>query len=172
MATDPVDRRYPSVEALRDRARRRMPRFAFDYLDGGCFSEGNLRRNVDEVRRVTLEPRYVREYPGASLEVELFGRRWAAPFGIAPAGLQGLMWPRACEVLAAAARRHRVPFVLSTVSTASIETVAELTEGAAWFQLYHPVDDGLRDALLDRARDAGLDVLVLLADTPTFAWRP
>jgi L-lactate dehydrogenase (cytochrome) len=86
--------------------------------------------------------------------------------------LQGLIWPRATEILAKAAFDHNIPFTLSTVGTASIETVAELTEGNAWFQLYHPTEDDLRNKLLDRAADAGLPVLVILADTPTFAYRP
>ncbi len=169
---DFFDSRYPSIEHLRERARQRMPRFAFEYLEGGCFSNLGLRRNTDEIRELRLRPWYLRNYAGADLRTELFGHRYDAPFGIAPIGLQGLMWPGATEILAVAAHRHNIPFILSTVATASIETVAELTEGRAWFQLYHPAEEGLRDKLLDRAAAAGLPVLVLLADTPTFAWRP
>ncbi len=163
---------YPSVEHLRDRAKKRMPRFAFEYLDGGCFSDVNLARNTAEIREVQLRPYYLRGYGGCSLQTELFGRTYDAPFGIAPIGLQGLMWPGSCEILARAAVAHNIPFVLSTVSTASIETVAELTEGSAWFQLYHPAQIELRDQLLDRASAAGIEVLVVLADTPTFSYRP
>ena len=149
-----------------------MPRFAFEYLEGGCNSEVNLRRNTEEIREIQLRPRYLREYSGSDLRTELFGKTYDAPFGISPIGLQGLMWPRATEILAKAAHHQNIPFILSTVATASIETVAELTEGNAWFQLYHPAEDELRDKLLDRAAEAGLAVLVILADTPTFAWRP
>lgn len=163
---------YPSIEHLREQARRRMPRFAFEYLEGGCFSEVNLRRNTEEIREVRLRPWYLRDYAGASLRTELFGQSYAAPFGVAPIGLQGLMWPGATEILARAAHRHEVPFILSTVATASIETVAEITDGRAWFQLYHPAESDLRDKLLERARAAGFPVLVILADTPTFAYRP
>jgi L-lactate dehydrogenase (cytochrome) len=163
---------YPSVEHLREQARRRMPGFAFDYLEGGCFSEVNLRRNTEEIRQVQLRPYYLRDYPGSDLSTELFGKTYAAPFGVAPIGLQGLMWPRATEILSKAASEANVPFILSTVATASIETVAEITQGQAWFQLYHPKEDELRDKLLQRAADAGLPVLVILADTPTFAYRP
>ncbi|MDB6006230.1 MAG: lactate dehydrogenase, partial [Prosthecobacter sp.] len=101
-----------------------------------------------------------------------FGTTYDAPFGVSTIGLQGLIWPKATEILAKAAHQHNIPFTLSTVATASIETVAELTQGRAWFQLYHPTEDALRDKLLDRARDAGFPVLVILADTPTFAYRP
>ena len=164
--------RYPSIEHLRAGARRRMPGFAFDYLEGGCFSEVNLRRNTEEIHEVRLKPWYLDEFAGCSLETDLFGTVYDAPFGIAPIGLQGLMWPRATEILAEAAHRNNIPFILSTVGTASIETVADITEGKAWFQLYHPAEDELRDKLLDRAEKAGIKVLVILADTPTFAWRP
>ena len=86
-----------------------MPRFAFEYLDGGCFSEVNLERNTSEIRDVQLKPWYLRDYEGASLETELFGEKYDAPFGIAPVGLQGLMWPKCCEILAEAARDHQAP---------------------------------------------------------------
>jgi L-lactate dehydrogenase (cytochrome) len=163
---------YPSVDHLREKARKRMPGFAFDYLEGGCNSDNNLRRNTREIRDVLLRPYYIGHYPGSNLKTELFGITYDAPFGVAPIGLQGLMWPKSCEILAAAAHAHNIPFILSTVGTASIETVAELTEGRAWFQLYHPAEDDLRDKLLERAADAGMPVLVILADTPTFAYRP
>ncbi|HQZ27188.1 MAG TPA: alpha-hydroxy acid oxidase [Verrucomicrobiales bacterium] len=169
---DEIDSRYPSIEHLRERARQRMPRFAFEYLEGGCNSEVNLRRNTEEIRQVQLKPWYLRDYAGSDLRTELFGKTYDAPFGISPIGLQGLMWPRATEILAEAAHSHNVPFILSTVGTASIETVAEITAGNAWFQLYHPAEEALRDKLLDRVAAAGLPVLVILADTPTFAYRP
>ncbi len=163
---------YPSIEHLRERARERVPRFAFEYLEGGCFSNINLQRNTDEIRQVQLRPWYLRDYPGSNLQTQLFGTTYDAPFGVSPIGLQGLIWPRATEILAKAAHQHNLPFTLSTVATANIETVAELTEGKAWFQLYHPTEDALRDKLLDRVAAAGLPVLVILADTPTFAYRP
>jgi L-lactate dehydrogenase (cytochrome) len=163
---------YPSIEHLRERARQRMPRFAFEYLEGGCFSEVNLRRNTEEIREVRLRPRYLSDFPGASLRTEIFDQVYEAPFGVAPIGLQGLMWPRSTEILAKAASDNGIPFILSTVGTASIETVAEITGGKAWFQLYHPAELDLRDKLIDRVKGAGFPVLVILADTPTFAYRP
>jgi L-lactate dehydrogenase (cytochrome) len=170
--SDAFHPQYPSIEHLRERARQRMPRFVFEYLEGGCFSEVNLRRNTEEIRAVQLKPWYLNDFAGATMQTELFGRTYDAPFGVAPIGLQGLIWPRATEILAKAAHLHNIPFILSTVGTASIETVAELTDGNAWFQLYHPAETDLRDKLLDRAAAAGFPVLVILADTPTFAYRP
>jgi len=166
------DPRFPSIERLRERTARRLPGFVLDYLEGGCNSEINLRRNTDEIREVRLMPRYLGEFAGADLRTELFGQTYEAPFGVAPIGLQGLIWPRSTEILAAAATAHGVPFILSTVATASIETVAEITGGKAWFQLYHPVEEELRNRILDRVEAAGLPVLVILADTPVFGYRP
>lgn len=95
-----------------------------------------------------------------------------APFGIAPVGLQGLMWPNSPEILAKAAFEHNIPFILSTVTTTSIERASEITEGKAWFQLYHPAEEKLRDDIINRASAAECPVLVILCDVPTFGFRP
>lgn len=163
---------YPTVDDLREKARKRIPGFAFDYLDGGCNEELNLRRNTRELRDITLMPRYLRPYSGADMKTELFGHVYDAPFGIAPIGLQGLMWPNATGILARAAYEHNIPFILSTVATTNIERVSELTGGRAWFQLYNPTDPGMRSAIINRAKYAGCPVLVLLCDTPVFGFRP
>jgi L-lactate dehydrogenase (cytochrome) len=167
-----IDPRFPDIEFLRAKARKRIPGFAFDYLEGGCNSEVNLRRNTEEIREMRLKPYYLNEIGDISMDTELFGKTYSAPFGIAPIGLQGMMWPRASEILAKAAYEHNVPYILSTVGTASIETIAEITHGNAWFQLYHPVENSLRDDLLARCEAAGYEVLVLLADVPGFGYRP
>ena len=164
--------KYPSMEDLRERAKQRIPGFAFDYLDGGCNEEVNLRKNTSEIREVELKPDYLTDYKGLSMETELFGHTYNAPFGIAPVGLQGLMWPNASEILAKASFDYNIPFILSTVTTMNIERASELTEGRAWFQLYHPSDNEVRDNILARAEAAACPVLVLLCDVPTFGFRP
>ncbi|RED49012.1 alpha-hydroxy acid oxidase [Seonamhaeicola aphaedonensis] len=169
--TEKFNSKYPDIPYLRERAKKRIPKFAFEYLDGGCNSEINLHRNTKEIRDVQLKPYYLRDYKGASLETTLFDKTYSAPFGIAPIGLQGLMWPKASEILAKAAFEHNIPFILSTVGTASIETIADITEGNAWFQLYYPVEARLRNDIIQRAADANYPVLVLLSDTPTFGYR-
>jgi L-lactate dehydrogenase (cytochrome) len=166
------DSRYPSVDDLRIRAKSRIPRFAFEYLDGGCNEDVNIKRNTSDIRDIELIPQYLTEHRGSEMKTDLFGHVYDAPFGIAPVGLQGLMWPKSPEILAKAAFEHNIPFVLSTVSTSSIETVAEITEGRAWFQLYHPAEDRVRDDLINRAKTAGCPVLVILCDVPTFGYRP
>ena len=163
---------YPSIDDLRNKAKKRIPRFAFEYLDGGCNQEINLKKNTDDIRALELKPWYLKDYKGANTKTELFGHTYDAPFGMAPIGLQGLMWPKATEILSKAAFDHNIPFILSTVATASIETVGKITEGKAWFQLYHPTEDDLRDKLITRAAEAEYPVLVILSDTPTFGYRP
>ena len=103
------DSEYPSVEHLRAKAKSRMPGFAYDYLSAGCFTEVNLARNNSDIRQVQLKPWYLRDFDGAAQATELFGETYDAPFGIAPVGLQGLMWPKACELLALAAVDHNRP---------------------------------------------------------------
>jgi L-lactate dehydrogenase (cytochrome) len=167
-----INSKYPSIDDLRTRTRQRIPKFAFEYVDGGCNTEDNLRKNTREIREVELKPYYLRDYGGVSMQTELFGKTYDAPFGISPIGLQGLIWPKATEILAKAAFENNIPYILSTVGTASIETVSELTEGNAWFQLYHPKEEELRDKLLERCADAGLQTLVILSDVPSFGIRP
>ncbi len=163
---------YPSVADLRKRAEKRTPAFAFEYLDGGCNEDVSLHRNTAEIRAVQLEPRYLRNYGASNTKTTLFGQTYDAPFGIAPVGLQGLMWPNAPEILAKAAHQHNIPFILSTVTTMDIERASELTEGKAWFQLYNPVEDHIRKDIINRAAAAECPVLVLLSDVPTFGYRP
>lgn len=163
---------YPTADDLRKKARRRIPRFAFEYLDGGCNEEINLYKNTSDIREVELLPQYLAKYAGSNMKTELFGHVYDAPFGIAPIGLQGLIWPNSPEILAKAAFEHNIPFMLSTVSTSSIERISEITEGNAWFQLYHPTEDSLRDQIIKRAEAAHCPVLVILSDVPTFGYRP
>jgi L-lactate dehydrogenase (cytochrome) len=163
---------YPSIDDLRNKAKSKVPRFAFEYLDGGCNEDVNLHKNTAVLHGVELKPLYLSKHTGSSMKTNLFGHEYDAPFGIAPVGLQGLMWPGAPEILAAAATEHNIPFILSTVTTASIETIGKITEGKAWYQLYHPADANLRDDILDRAAASGYKVLVLLCDVPSFGYRP
>jgi len=166
------DTRYPSIEDLRQKAVKRIPKFAMEYLEGGCNEDVNLQKNTAQLRDIELIPYYLNSYSGSYLHTELFGYTYDAPFGIAPVGLQGLMWPNAPEILAKAAFRHNIPFILSTVTTSNIERISEVTEGRAWFQLYNPAENSLRDDIIKRLQVAQYPVLVLLCDVPTFGYRP
>ena len=167
-----INSKYPSVVDLRKKAQKRIPKFAFEYLDGGCNEDVNLHKNTAEIRDIELLPYYLSKHTGSSMKTELFGHVYDAPFGIAPVGLQGLMWPNAPEILAKSAFEHNIPFILSTVTTSSIERISEITEGKAWFQLYHPTEDAVRDDIIKRAEAAECPVLVILCDVPTFGFRP
>ena len=167
-----INNAYPSVTDLRNKAKRKIPKFAFEYLDGGCNEDVNLIKNTKDIRAIELLPSYLSKHQGSTMQTELFGHTYDAPFGIAPVGLQGLMWPNAPEILAKAAFEHNIPFILSTVTTSSIERIAEITEGKAWFQLYHPAENRLRDDIINRAAAAACPVLVILCDVPTFGFRP
>ena len=167
-----INHKFPSVADLRKRSRSKIPKFAFEYLDGGCNDDVNLKKNTQRIRDIELKPKYLVDYNKPSLKAELFGHIYDAPFGISPIGLQGLMWPKSPEILAKAAFDHNIPFVLSTVTTASIERIAEITEGNAWFQLYHPAKESVTKDILKRAEVAECPVLVILADVPSFGYRP
>src|SRR5690606_33244782 len=162
---------YPSVADLKKRAKWRIPKFAFDYLEGGCNEELNLARNENDFDDILLKPQYLHVSGDIDMSVELFGKTYSAPFGISPIGLQGLMWPNAPEILAKAAAKNNVPYILSTVSTSSIERIAEVSQGKAWFQLYHPTEDRLRDDILNRLKAVECPVLVVLVDVPSFGLR-
>ncbi|RZJ81438.1 MAG: alpha-hydroxy-acid oxidizing protein [Flavobacterium sp.] len=163
---------YPGIDDLRNKAKTKIPRFAFEYLDGGCNEDVNLHRNTSELRDVQLKPFYLEGYNGIDMRTTLFGKTYSAPFGVAPVGLQGLIWPNSPNILAKAAYEHEVPFILSTVTTSDIETIANLTNGNFWYQLYHPAEESLRDDILKRLEAVNCDVLVILADVPSFGYRP
>ncbi len=167
-----INHKYPSVSDLRKRAMLKIPKFAFEYLDGGCNDDVNIKKNTNRIRDIELKPNYLVDYKPPKLKTKLFGHEYDSPFGIAPIGLQCLMWPNSPQILAKAAFKYNIPFILSTVSTASIETIAQITEGNAWFQLYHPADEKVTKNILKRVEEAGLPVLVILADVPSFGYRP
>lgn len=163
---------YPSLPDLKRKAKQRIPKFAFEYLEGGCNEDVSLFRNISDLQDIILTPQYLKQHHGCDMSVNLFGHTYDAPVGIAPIGLQGLIWPKSPEILAKAALKHNIPFILSTVSTTSIERIAELSEGRSWFQLYHPSDNKLRDKIIKRIETAQCPVLVLLVDVPSFGYRP
>lgn len=163
--------RYPSVEDLAQRARRRLPGFALGYLEGGAGRETALDRNTAAFDNTQLIPRYLRDIHTVNTSKTLFGQTWAQPFGISPVGLCGLIWPGTERYLASAATRAGIPYGLSVVATADIESIGKLTNGNGWFQLYTPVDETIKRDLLNRAEQAGFQVLVLTLDVPTPARR-
>lgn len=155
--------RAASIDDLAALARRRIPRFAFDFLDGGAGDENGLRRNIERLRAMLLKPRYAVGI-APELSASLFGRDWSLPVGVAPVGMGNLVWPGADLALARVAHAAGVPFVLSTAGTTTIEEVAAAAPGTAWFQLYVSRRDAINRDLLRRAAQAGVRTLVVTID--------
>ena len=164
--------KYPSTKDLRSLASKKIPTFAFEYLDGGCNEDVNITRNTSDIREIELIPNYIRKSFTPDLKTKLFDKVYDVPFGVAPIGLQGLIWPNSPNIIAEASKKYNFPFILSTVSTSDIETIAKITDGEAWFQLYYPSNKTIRNDILERAKNSGCEVLVLLCDVPTFGYRP
>ena len=164
--------KYPSTEDLRSLASKKIPAFAFEYLDGGCNEDVNIKRNTSDIRKIELTPNYIRKSFTPNLKTKLFDKIYDVPFGVAPIGLQGLIWPNSPNIIARASNKYNFPFILSTVSTSDIETIGKITDGNAWFQLYYPSNKSIRHDILERAKNSGCQVLVLLCDVPTFGYRP
>ncbi len=150
----------------RDMARRRLPRFLFEYIDGGSYAETTLRRNVDDLAGVALRQRVLTDVATLDLTADLFGTRQSLPVALAPIGLAGLNARRGEVQAARAAAAAGIPFCLSTVSACPIGEVARATPDPFWFQLYMIRDRGFMTDLLAQARDAGCSALVFTVDMP------
>ncbi len=156
-----------SASDYRVAAKRKLPRFLFDYIDGGAYAEHTLRANSSDLSGISLRQRVLKNVDNLSLETRLFGESLAMPIILSPVGLSG-MYARRGEVQAAkAAANKRVPFCLSTVSVCSIEEVASQSKQAIWFQLYVLKDRGFMKNALERAKAAGITTLVFTVDMPT-----
>jgi L-lactate dehydrogenase (cytochrome) len=156
-------RKAASVSDYRALAKARLPHFLFEYLDGGSYDEQTLRRNVEDLRRVALRQRVLRDVSDIDLSTELFGRRWSLPVGLGPVGLAGL-YARRGEVQAArAAAAANVPFALSTVGGCSLREVAA-SGHVPWYQLYFVRDRGFVADMIASAREAGCGALILTVD--------
>jgi len=154
-----------SVSDYRAFAKARLPRFLFEYIDGGSYDEVTLGRNLEDLKAIALRQRVLRDVSSIDLSTELFGKGWSMPLGLGPVGLSGL-YARRGEVQAAkAAAAAGVPFALSTVSACSLEEVAACGH-VPWFQLYFVKDKGFAADMIDRANAAGCAALVLTVDLP------
>ena len=169
-----LHRRFPTVAYLRRHARRRVPNFAFEYMDGGAGADGGIARNSHALDAVELVPRYGITTTLPPVDVELFGKRYSAPIGVAPMGGPSLVWPGADQYLAAAAQRARVPYTLGLVGGMTVERAAEIAPDVLWFQLYRCSrnDHAIGFDLLRRAETVGVHALVLTLDVPVRTTRP
>lgn len=156
-----------SASDYREAARRKLPRFLFDYIDGGAYAEHTLRANSADLTGISLRQRILKNVESLSLETTLFDQPLAMPIVLAPVGLTG-MFARRGEVQAVKAAQNKgIPLCLSTVSVCSIEEVTSQTEQTIWFQLYVLKDRGFMRNALERAKAAGVKNLVFTVDMPT-----
>ena len=162
---------YPAISDLRDRARARIPRFVWEYLDSATGNEATKLRNRTALDRVGMMPSVLHGEFQPDLTTEFLGVKRPLPFGIAPVGMSGLMWPDAEGHLARAAARAELPYTLSTVASQSPEDLQPHLGPDAWFQMYPPRDEGIRLDMLERARAAGFKTLVLTVDVPVASRR-
>ncbi len=155
-----------SIPDFREAARRKLPRFLFEYIDGGSYAEATLRRNVSDLADLALRQRVLRDVSALDLSTELFGQKLALPLALAPIGLAGLNARRGETQAVRAANAAGVPFTLSTVGACTIGEVAKAAEQPFWFQLYMIRDRTFMKDLLAQAAEAGCSTLVFTVDMP------
>jgi (S)-mandelate dehydrogenase len=160
-----------NLDDIREMARRKLPRIAFDFIDGGADDEHCLRRNREAFQQYRLVPRYLVDVSRRDQSTVLLGRRFASPFGISPTGLAGLFRPDADRMLARAAAKADIPFMLSSASNSALEEVMPEAPEHVWFQMYCTSDQRIDVDLVRRARAAGVRVLVVSVDVPVNANR-
>ncbi|QPI75034.1 FMN-dependent L-lactate dehydrogenase LldD [Sphingobium sp. Cam5-1] len=159
-------KRAASALDYRELARRRLPPFLFEYIDGGSYAEVTLRRNIADLEDVALRQRVLTDVSALDLTTELFGRRLKLPVALAPVGLAGMNARRGEVQAARAAEAAGIPFCLSTVSACPIDEVAKGTNTPFWFQLYMIRDRGFMRELMAQAKAAGCSTLVFTVDMP------
>ena len=160
-----------NLEDLRTLARRKLPKIAFDFIDGGVDDERCLMRNRDAFAQQCLVPRYLRDVSKVDQSVHLFGHRYNSPIGISPTGLAGLWRPGADLMQAKAAKAANVPFMLSSSANASIEEAVDIAPDNVWFQMYCTRDERINGDMVQRAINTKVRVLVVTVDVPINANR-
>lgn len=163
--------RYPSIHDLERLSRRRIPHFAWEFVDSGTGNDHAARRNREAFAKIRLTPQFMKGQFEPDVRTRLFGVDYNAPFGVSPVGMSGLLWPRTEQILARSAAKYRIPYALSTASNATPEEIGKLADGMGWFQLYPPRNSNVCNDLMARARDSGFTTLLITVDTPTASRR-
>lgn len=163
--------KFPAISDLKKAARRRIPHFVWEYLDSGTGLEATLQRNRAKLDEVLFQQSILHGEFVPNIQTTFLGRNYAVPFGIAPVGMSGLIWPDAEKMLARTATAEGIPYTLSTVATQTPEDVATHHGGQGWFQIYPPRDAKIRADMLKRAKDAGFHTLVMTVDVPVASRR-
>src|SRR5438105_6891075 len=160
-----------NIADLHRMAKARLPKGAFDFIEGGCDNENGLDRNTEAFRKHHLLPRYLVDVSKRDQSQTIFGRKFDSPFGISPTGSAGLFRRGADMMLAEAAREANIPYIMSGASNHTIEDAAKVAPNNAWYQLYAARDGKISDDLIKRTADAGLEALVLTVDVPVHSNR-
>jgi (S)-mandelate dehydrogenase len=160
-----------NIEDLHQMAKRRLPKVAFDFIEGGLEDERGLDRNTAAFHQHKLLPRYLVDVSKRDQSQEIFGHKFNSPFGISPTGSAGLFRRGADMMLAEAAREANIPYIMSGASNQTIEDAAKTAPKNAWYQLYAAKDGKVSDDLIKRTADAGLEALVLTVDVPVHSKR-
>jgi L-lactate dehydrogenase (cytochrome)/(S)-mandelate dehydrogenase len=155
-----------NIDDLRKLAKKRLPKIAYDFIEGGTDDEVGLVTNEQAFRKTRIVPRYLVDVSKRDQSTTLFGRTYSSVIGISPTGLAGLFRRGADLMLAEAARDANVPFIMSGTSTASIEDLAKLAPDHGWYQLYSAKDQSVSEDMIKRVSDAGLRTLVFTVDVP------
>lgn len=155
-----------NIDDYRELARRRLPHFLFEYIDGGAFSQTTLHNNTADLQKIALRQRVLRDVSQVSTKTTILGQDWSIPVALSPVGIAGLNARRGEVQAAQAAEEFGVPFCLSTVSACSIDEVRAGVKNPVWFQLYMIKDRGFLREMLARARAAGTDTLLFTVDMP------
>ncbi|MEL6356896.1 MAG: alpha-hydroxy acid oxidase, partial [Bacteroidota bacterium] len=155
-----------AISDLYQKAQKRIPKVAWEYLAAGTGDEDLIDRNRTAFQKIIFLPQFCKGPQEVDTTTSLFGRSYSAPLGVAPVGLTGLMWPRTEHYLAASAQRCNIPYSLSTLATETPETVGEYVGDMGWFQLYPPKSFEITKSLLQRAKDSGFHTLLITADVP------
>lgn len=163
--------KFPAISDLRRAARRRIPHFVWEYLDSATGDEMTARRNRDALDRVLMKASILHGEFKPDLTTTLLGRGFPLPFGISPVGMSGLIWPGAEKMLARTAADLGIPYAMSTVATQTPEDIAPHLGEHAWFQMYPPRDEAIRDDMISRARAAGFSTLIMTVDVPVASRR-
>lgn len=162
---------YPAIADLKARAKRRIPHFVWEYLDSATGVEATQRRNRTALDQVMLSPSILHGEFEPDLTTTFLNQSYPLPFGIAPVGMSGLIWPGAEQMLARTAARENIPYTLSTVASQVPEDLGPHAGTQGWFQLYPPRDPTIRADILKRVKDSGFHTLVLTVDVPVASRR-
>ncbi len=163
--------RMPAVADMERHAKKRIPRFAWEYLSSGISAELGLQRNRTHLEDVQLWPRYLTDVGTIDTSCDLFGHKYDLGLGISPVGLSNMMWPTAERELAKAAQAANIPYTLSTMGTTRLEEIATLAPDVAWYQLYVPRDREVMKDIINRVKQAKYKALVITVDIPVGAKR-